>query len=319
MRAVVTGGTGLIGRALVAELCRLGWEVDCLGRHPPEAPRPGVRHHQVDLNQPASLTAGIRASKDASALFHLAAVMPHHSPAPDDAEYVRANVLASLEIFRAAMEWGIERVVYASGVSVIGTPAQQPVTESHPTAPRSAYTISKLGGELFAEYLRNTRGLKVTSLRLASPYGPGMSPSSVLPRFAMAALRGLPLTWFGSGSRSQNFVHVTDAANACMLAATRGAGGVYNIGGPESISMKALAQLLVDLTPGTGSSATASGRADPQEDERWEVSLTRARDELGYVPAVRLRDGLKDYLERMRTEARRETGETAISHSPPTT
>ena len=300
MKAIITGGTGLIGRALVSELRRLDWDVDCLSRHPPAVSEAGVTYHSADLRDPASLSAGVKRNRGASALFHLAAAMPSHDAAFSDGAYIQANTLSSLQLFQAALECGIERVVYASGVSVIGAPTQLPITEAHPVAPRSAYAISKLGGELFAEYLRETCGLRVTSLRISSPYGPGMSQASVLPRFAIAALHGKKVTWFGSGGRSQNFVHARDVARALVQAATSHAFGVYNIGGPESTSMQDLARLLVELTPDTGSSAGAAGSPDPQENERWVLSLTHTREELGYVPSVSLRDGLREYLDSLR-------------------
>jgi UDP-glucose 4-epimerase len=297
MRAVITGASGLIGRALVAELRRQGWQVDCLSRRPAGIREPGLAYHAADLNDPAALRAALHRIEGAATLFHLAALMPGHSPTPDDDALIRGNAVSTLHLFEAALETGIAHVVYASGASVIGTPSQLPITETHPLAPRSVYAISKLGGELFAEYLRRSRGLPATSLRITSPYGPGMQPSSVLPRFAAAAVRGERLTWFGSGARSQNFVHVRDVARAMVLASTRRAAGVYNIGGAEGISMKGLAELLVELTPGSGSTAGAAGILDPQEEERWEVSLRRAADDLAYVPSVRLRDGLREYLE----------------------
>jgi UDP-glucose 4-epimerase len=106
------------------------------------------------------------------------------------------------------------------------------------------------------------------SLRLTSCYGPGMNVDSVLPYFAKSAIEGRKLTWFGTGARSQNFVHVRDVTRALLLAAESTATGVINIGGAESTSMKDLAQLIVKLTGSAGSAAEAAGKPDPQDDLR---------------------------------------------------
>jgi Nucleoside-diphosphate-sugar epimerases len=296
MKAVVTGATGFVGRALVEELLRLNWDVECLCRTTATAARPGVICRQGDLLDPEGLANAVRQSDGASALFHLAAALPTHVPTPDDATYLRANTLASVRLFDAAMEAGIEHVVYASSISVIGAPTCLPITESHPIAPLSSYAISKLAGELHAEAFRRTRGLIVTSLRIPSPYGPGMSAGSVLPRFVQSAMRGDDLTWFGSGKRSQNFIHTRDLATVLVQAAAQRTGGVFNIGGAESISMRALAELVIELIPGTESVARPAGKSDPQEDQRWELDLSRAKEILGYAPSVPLREGLAQYV-----------------------
>lgn len=296
MKAIVTGATGFVGRALVEELLRLGWDVECLCRKAVPSERRGVTCRRGDLLDPEGLAEAVRQSGGASALFHLAAVLPTHVPTPDDATYLRANVLSSVRLFDAALEAGIERVVYASGISVIGAPTHLPITESHPLAPLSPYLISKLGGELHAERFRRTLGLNITSLRIASPYGPGMNIGSVLPRFVQAVLKGEDLTWFGSGARSQNFVHASDLTQAFVRSAAHSGGGVFNVGGAESISMRALAGLVIELVPRTASVARAAGKPDPQENQRWDLDLFRAREQLGYVPSVSLRQGLAQYI-----------------------
>jgi UDP-glucose 4-epimerase len=294
----------LIGRALIAELAREGWRIDALGRQPSRLRLPGLTWRRADLLDPDSLTTAAKASHGASVLFHLAAVMPDHRPSPGDDAYIAGNVLACSRLFAAAADIGVRTIVYSSGVSVIGNPGHEAVTETRSPHPRSMYTLSKLAGELLAGYYAEGRGVATVSLRITSPYGPGMRPSSVLPRFAAAAVAGKRLEWFGSGARTQNFVHARDVARALVLAATRSAAGVYNIAGPQTISMKDLAKLVVDLAPEAGSTAGPAAKTDPQEHERWEVDTARASRDLGYIPTIALRDGLREYLEYLRHVSR---------------
>lgn len=316
MKAVVTGGTGFIGTSLVAELLRRGWDVECLSRRVPASSTGLVKYRSADLCDPPGMAAALCACGDVSVLFHLAAALPTHTPAPDNEMYVRANVLAPLRLFERALEMGVGRVVFASTVTVIGEPTERPIVESHRTKPTSSYAVTKLGGEHHAETLRQTRGLRIASLRISSCYGPEMNQESVVPKFARAAVKGERLAWFGSGNRSQNFVHVKDVTRALLLAAEGTATGVFNITGPESISMRALALLMVSLVPGTASAAEAANVPDPEEDQRWEFEASRAKAELGYAPAIALREGLADYVHCMaHAEQARDARGAHLGHS----
>lgn len=296
MKAVVTGGTGFIGRSLVSELLGRGWEVECLSRRPSSSPSDRLTFRKADLAGPDGAAAALRACGDVGVLFHLGAALPTQIPAPDPEAYVRANAIASLRLFETALAMGVRRVVFTSSVTVIGEPVERPIVESHPANPTSAYAATKLAGERHAETLRQTRGLGIASLRIASCYGPGMHEASVLPRFARAAIRGERLAWFGSGRRTQNFVHVKDVVRAILLAAAGDAAGVFNITGPESISMRALAELTVTLGPATSSVAQPANVPDPHDDQRWEFDAGKAASLLGYTPAISVREGLADYL-----------------------
>ena len=295
MKAIVTGGSGLIGRSLVSELLREGWEVDCLGRKGTRDDA-RIRNFPADFLDSGSISKALQDTGGGSVLFHLGAVLPAHDPPPDEETLLRANVLSSLKLFEAALDLGIARVVNASSISVIGMPSLLPITEDHPVHPLSSYAISKLASELHAERLRLTEKLNVISLRVSSCYGPGMNESSVLPLFVKRAREGRDLTWLGSGSRTQNFVHVVDVVRAFLLAAGAEAQGVFHVGADRSISMKALAELVARLLPGTASAPRPAGRPDPREHERWDLDLHRARTELGYAPSISLDAGLPDYI-----------------------
>ena len=299
MKAVVTGGTGFVGSALVSELVRQGWRVECLCRRRPAVGAPAVTYHEADCRDSGALTAAFRRCGEGATLFHLAAALPTHQPTPDTETLRQVNALAPLRLFEAALAMGVPRIVHASSVTVIGTPSLRPIVESAPASPISPYAASKLEGERHAEHLRESAGLNIASLRISSCYGPGMNEASVLPTFVRAAISNQPLTWFGTGARSQNFVHVGDVVRAFLLAAESRATGVFNITGPESISMKRLAELVVRLVPGTASTAAAAGVADPAEDIRWEFDGSRARMALGYTPATGVVEGITGYADSM--------------------
>ena len=124
-----------------------------------------------------------------------------------------------------------------------------------------------------------------------------MPTVTVLPGFVRQALESKDITWFGSGQRTQNFIHVYDVVRACLFATETHHPGVYNIGGARSISMSELAEMVIRLTPGTRSHACAAKMPDMQDDFRWEVDLRKAEAAFGYRPAISLEQGLSEYIE----------------------
>lgn len=299
MRALVTGATGFIGRHLVIELRRRGWDVLCMVRSAVTPSDPGITCLYGDLLRPESLRLdNIQGKLDV--LFHFAAQLPAKDVSTE--RYLAANCIATAQLLETSARLDIPSVVYASSLPVIGLPEKIPVTEEHSTRPRHPYHLSKLCGELACEMARRQTGLRVTSLRITSPYGPGM-PVSVLAHFVNCALQSKNFQWLGSGSRAQNFVHVQDVVSAALLAAETPNPGVYSVGGVETTTMQDLARLVRRLTPGTRSEISSSGGADPEEGRRWEVDLTRSASALGYEPRVSLEQGVTDYIAWSRSRA----------------
>jgi nucleoside-diphosphate-sugar epimerase len=285
-RALVTGATGFVGRALTKRLLADGWDVAALARDPARLD-PAVEAIAADLAEPATL----RVDRGYDALFHLGACLP--SPDATGRDFRTCNVAATETLLAAAAQAGVRRFIYMSSISVIGAPATSPVGEDHSTAPNNPYSASKLAAER-ACVAAQARGQSVVALRLTSPYGAGMAKGTVLPVFVARALRGEPLTWHGDGSRAQDFVHVDDVAAGCLAAATAAAPGpLYNLASGVATMMRALAETIAAQT---GVPAAASGQPDPQDGVRWDISIERARTELGYAPRLALADGLAAYI-----------------------
>jgi UDP-glucose 4-epimerase len=294
MRALVTGGTGFLGNRLVLELVEQGWEVTCLVRRPCRSRYPSISRLTGDLLQSEGLRAALSELRPMDAVFHFGAVLP--SPESTLAEYLRGNTVASAIVVDWAAKAGVPAVVCASTITVIGRPEQVPVTESHPLHPTNPYSISKMCAEFVVEGAVRDGNTRASSLRITSPYGPGMTPTTVLPLFVERGLASEPLGYHGTGSRAQDFVHVSDVVRAALGAMQAKAGGVFNIAGGGAIAMVDLAAMVCSMIAGSRSRPKPSREADPQEGWRWEVDYSRARKAFGYVPQVDLRQGLQDYL-----------------------
>lgn len=290
----MTGASGFVGNRLVLSLLREGSEVVCLVRRR-LAPKSGsavcVLADLDDLS-PTQIRKQIDGPIDC--VFHLAATMP----ATDRrlSSFLAANGVATAVLLEAAEEWKVRCFIYASSLLVIGEPRQSPIGKAHPCDPRHPYALGKLCGEQSCELARSTGRLPTTSLRFTSVFGVGMSEGSVLPKFACRAFQSEDLLYDGTGQRVQNFVHVNDVVRACRLAADHPGAGVLSIGGKNSISMKELAELIVQLTTGSASAVKASGKDDPQEHHRWIPDLAEAEAAIGYVPESDLAAAISEYI-----------------------
>lgn len=297
MRALVTGATGFIGSHLVKALLEAGWSVVCLTRRGITPTEPNITCIHADLSTPQSLDLDQDTVGRIDVIFHLAAQMPDPSRKIDPKLYTQANELGTAALLKAFLRLQAAVFVYMSGLSVIGKPRELPITEAHEPRPEHPYLTSKLAGEKLCEDLRRSSDLKIVSLRLTSPYGVGMPGHSVLPQFVHTALSSRDLCFHGSGQRTQNFVHVSDAVRACLLAATADIAGVFNIGGSSSITMCEVAAMIIALVPGCRSRVVPSGIPDAQEDYRWDISLAHSTKTLGYVPQTDLAGGISKYID----------------------
>ncbi|MDX6581335.1 MAG: dTDP-glucose 4,6-dehydratase [Solirubrobacterales bacterium] len=280
MRVLVTGSTGLVGRACAARLAELGHEV--IGAARGESGDPSYAAEvRVDLADPASDLGLAEATGPCEAIVHAAA---SRSRDDADAEIALVNCLGTQRMLALATAWDSAAFVYISGVTVIGSPRDLPVTEEHPAAPPNAYLASKLFGEQLAAVAGGP--LRTCSLRLTAPVGPLMPADRIVAVFVQRALAGEPLVLAGTGGRRQDYIDVRDAAVAVGLALERPATGVLNVAAGESISNRELAELCVS-TLASASPIEYSG-SDPADDLDWAVSIERASSELGWRPERRL-------------------------------
>lgn len=296
MRACVTGCTGFIGQRLVNKLLVRGWDVVCISRGGKLDSEVNVTWLEGDLSQPESLTSIKSLTKPVDVLFHIAAKMPEPDHSSNIYEYMTANVISTVKLLELASELKVKSFVYISSIGVIGKPYRLPITEEHCISPGSPYFFGKICGELACEMSRNLDKMFVTSLRITSPYGEGMPSGSVLPFFTSLALESKEITLYGSGKRAQDFIHVDDIVQACLLAATTKNPGVYNIGSAEPVSMYSLAEKIIGLLPESKSPIIYSNEIDPQESYRWEVDTTKAKDKLKFFPKIDLEEGLSNYI-----------------------
>ena len=281
MRAVVTGGAGFIGSHVVETLLARGDEVTVIddlstGRreHVPAAAA-FVEH---DVREPFEV--------DAEVVFHLAAQADVRVSVADPALDAGVNVLGTIRALEAARRAGAQVVFASTGGAIYGE-CERPAREDDDQLPLAPYGTSKLAGELYLATYNRLHGTRHVALRYGNVYGPRQDPhgeAGVVAIFIGRLREGKPLTVFGDGRQTRDYVYVGDVARATLLAV--GHAGVFNVGTGRETSVLELARLV-------GDAEIVHAPARPGELQRSVLDPARAERELGFRADVDLEEGLR--------------------------
>jgi UDP-glucose 4-epimerase len=313
MRTLVTGGAGFIGSNLVDRLLVEGHEVDVvddfstgslsnLADARSSAGRALTIHH-LDISVPAVVE--LMARRRPELVFHLAAQADVRVSVQRPAFDATVNVVGSLNILEGARQAESERVVFAaSGGTLYGEPDAEdlPVRESHPHHPLSPYGVAKKAVIDYLVAYRALHALEFCALALSNVYGPRQDPhgeAGVVSIFAQRILRGEPVTIFGNGEQTRDFVFVDDVVDAFVRAATRGGGLVCNVATGQETSVNRLLDTMADVAGVEVTARLAPPR--PGELMRSSLDIERAAIQLGWRPWTELADGTRAVLEHIRS------------------
>lgn len=289
---VVTGAAGLIGHEVIARLVADGHKVTGIYRSPPGAH--GHRNAKVVV---ADLAVegldGCFSDMDIDVVVHCAAVLPSSQGGQGQEEIAAVNRKIDDGVISFCRERAC-RLIYMSGTAVYGF-GQGMLDEEAPTMPVGAYVKEKV----ITEERILTAPLHAIILRVSAPYGPRQRSQTVLKTFIERALAGEDIYYYGTGSRTQDFTASEDVADAvCKSIERPDLRGCFNIAGGNPVSMKELAQLVIDSIPqGSSSQVLPAGVDDPQEGFRACYSIAKAERELAWWPRVALADGVREWLE----------------------
>ena len=303
-RALISGGAGFIGSTVADALIADGWTVTVLDN------LSSGKRAQV----PAAATlveADIRSPEAAACIrdgqfdlvCHLAAQIDVRKSVTDPAYDVDVNIGGSVKLMQAVHATGRRtRMIFAStGGAVYGDFIEPPNVETYAKDPESPYGIAKFATELYLAYYARVHKLDYLALRFANVYGPRQDPhgeAGVVAIFCQRIIDGTPLTVFGDGGQTRDYVFVGDVARAHVLAAavpTIPAGRVddraFNLGTQRETSVTELASTLMRAATKQVPLNHAPARAGEQR--RSVVSIEKAKTGLGWAPQVSLEDGLR--------------------------
>jgi len=305
-RVLVTGGAGFIGSHLVDALVARGDDVVVvdnlsvgvranLAQH---AGNPRMTLYAADVLDKAEMRR-LAAGRDL--VFHLATQCVRLSLFEPELVH-RVNTEGTLNVLLAAVAAGVSRFVYVSSSEVYGTATSVPMREDHPFDPTTIYGASKLAGELYTTSFHRTHRLSTVIVRPFNTYGARShfegAYGELIPKFVVRVLNGQPPIVFGDGEQTRDFTHVSDTVAGIVAAAAseRLVGAAVNVARGEEITVNAIARLVLDAC-GRSDLRPEHGQARPADVRRHYGDISRARQLLGFQPAISIHQGIGQYVE----------------------
>lgn len=224
------------------------------------------------------------------AIIHCAALLPGVASEKD-------ILFANQEMTYNLLDWSVRnnasQFIFASTCRLYGM-QPYPCVETSPLAPPDMYAISKVACELLIKGMMSAKSIPWSILRISAPYGPGSKANTVIRKFLMDSSKGIPLKLLGSGNRSQDFVYETDVARAFHRVFESRVEGVFNLSGGASISMKELAEAILEIYGLNPETHLLFSGEDLQESYRGNFPIDAATRSFGYLPQTTIREGLRE-------------------------
>lgn len=301
---LLTGGAGFIGMHVIPMLLERDYRIRLFdnmfrGDRAKVAEIVAEADGRIDfIDQDVRYGGAVAAAmRGCESVIHLAAVSINKSQA-DPYESIDINVVGEHNVFAAAADLGVRRLVFASSASVYGEPETLPMREDDTLSPLTPYCIAKRAGEDLLGYYQRAKGLSWIALRFFNVYGPGQKTTayytSVINHFVNRLRQGLPPVIDGRGEQSMDFIHVHDIARSVVLALeSEGDNVPVNIGTGIDTSIADLAKILIDAV-----GADVQPIFNPREVlvSRRAADVTRAREILGFESSIAVEDGMRDLV-----------------------
>jgi len=304
LKVFVTGGAGFIGSALVKSLLEKNHLVTIFDNFSNSS----EENVSTLLNKGTSLVKGDvrnfddieKALNDYDLVIHLAAQISVEESIKKPELTRSINVEGTKNMLRACGAKKVNKIILASSAAVYGQPKELPLTESSPISPISPYGQSKVEMEKLLEEFSKNYGLNGISLRFFNIYGKGQTDeyAGVITKFMKNISENKPLIIFGDGSNTRDFISIVDVVDSILSAIEKiegKKGNYYNIATGNYISIKELAELILS----TSGKNLDIKYEPPKEGDivHSQTTMNLAHKELGFLPKVKLSDGLKKLLD----------------------
>lgn len=299
MRTLILGGSGFIGANFVDLLLDRGLYVVSYDRDPPVVALGGVKEYALgDISDSDKISAVI-VRHDITHVVHLVSTTLPSTSNLDIEFDIQSNLVSVIKILDLCVNHKIKKILYmSSGGTVYGITGEEPVDEFHATNPICSYGIVKLAIEKYLQLYHRLYGLQYSIVRAANPYGIGQRAKNgqgIIAAFVDRLLRDDPLTVWGDGTVTRDYIDVRDLVNLCELALKSELSDVYNAGSGVGVSVRQLIQNLFDCV---GKSTDVNYLPARSVDVPTIVlNCDKAKSALAWTPNTPMAQGLADYVE----------------------
>lgn len=300
-KILITGGAGFVGSHLTRKLLEQNEEIEIIvfdnlssGKESNIPNIPNVSFYKGDIQNIEDLK---NACKNVEVIIHLAAIVSVALCEQNQKLCYENNIQGTRNIFEIAKELHISKIIYASSAAVYGNLSSSNIKESDPTEPVSEYGKSKLANELIAKEFG--KDIQSIGLRFFNIYGPGLSMGNAYPSVLVAFFKkikeGQPITVFGDGNQTRDFVHVYDIVQAITksIEAPHKGSKIYNVGTGVETSIITLAEFIKKID--------SSISINFEEPRGFDIAkscsdISYIKNELNFEPKFKILEDLQDLL-----------------------
>lgn len=300
MKVLVTGGAGFIGSHTVETLLETGSTVRVLDNLSTGKRQNLPSHSRLELQigDIRNSTSVAQALQGITHVLHLAAQVSVQASIEDPPTSCSQNIQGFVNVISAAKERQVQRFVYASSAAVYGIPQRIPVSEDDSLQPISPYGLEKSINEQYARLFHSLFGFSSLGLRYFNVYGPRQDPASpyagVISKFLECIQNTQPLTVFGDGKQTRDFIFVKDIARANVNALQAEADGFCNVGTGQTWT---LLQVINALSSGVNRHLEVKHLPAREGDIlHSSAEVDRIREYLGFSAEWEVQDGLKELI-----------------------
>jgi len=299
-KVLVTGGSGFIGSNLVKKLISDKNKVVVIddlssGFISNISNIDGVKYINGDIRNRKQVNDAI---KGVEVVFHLAASVGNKRSIDFPLIDSQINVLGTLNILEECVKEGVRKIVTSSSAGIFGELKTIPIKEDHPIEPDSPYGCSKLCEEKLCLSYSKLYDLEAVCLRYFNVFGPNQrfdAYGNVIPIFVYKMLHNEPITVYGDGNQTRDFVHVNDVVQANINSANSiGVSEAFNIASGDRISINDLIKLITKNYKKEVKIEYASKRPGDVMHSLADISF--ARNEINYIPSMNLEEGINNYV-----------------------
>jgi UDP-glucose 4-epimerase len=299
MKVLITGGCGFIGSHLAEYFQNIATEIRIIDNLRSGYEK-NIKGFDTTWIQGSITDRNLvkKAMEDIDYIFHMAAMVSVPESMEKPAECVDINVSGLLNVLEEASAAGAKKIVLASSAAIYGDNLTVPKLETMRAEPKSPYAITKLDGEHYLEMFQHTGRIKTASLRFFNVFGPRQDPkgayAAAVPIFIEQAFKNEPITIFGDGEATRDFIYIKDIVNALVFVAmNETVSGTYNAGYNSQLTIFELAQKIIAQTNSTSQiTYTVERTGDVKHSRASNEKLINA----GWKPEYTLDKGLTETI-----------------------
>lgn len=296
MRILVTGGAGFIGSHITDEYLALGHEVavvDDLSAGSSENLNGKAVFYRISIQDPRIET--VFREFQPQVISHHAAHINLRQSVEHPVHDAENNIIGTLNLLDLSRKYGIRKIIFAStGGAIYGEPVCVPVDETYPPLPLSPYGASKLAIEHYIRIWKSVSGIDYTIFRYPNVFGPRQNPkgeAGVVAIFCIQMLKNQTPSIFGDGTKTRDYLYVSDIVRANVSALNAGNGETLNLGWGLEISDQMVFDVVREVLDYRSDPMYSCIR--PGEVNRIALDASRARSVLEWIPEIEFREGVR--------------------------